>query len=172
MKVPIFLSPDCVEGTRCGFNLFNLPSCFQSHNYSETRQGPAALLGPPLSARRGWDHRSPRTLCSVAEDSLSGQLKDFSLCCDWQTWIKYHPTGLSDWWMAMDYKNVWGKWHFMIGRQDQKGRAFPANPELDNSRDLDSGLCVCVCVCVCVYASAHACVLAWYALFRSGKDRS
>ena len=55
--------------------------------------------------------------------------------------------------MAMDYKNVSGKWRFLIGRQDQKGRAFPANPELDNSRDLDSGLCVCVCVCACVYVS-------------------
>lgn len=42
--------------------------------------------------------------------------------------------------MAMAYKNVLGKWCFTIGRQDQKGRVFPANPELDNSRDLDSGL--------------------------------
>lgn len=43
--------------------------------------------------------------------------------------------------MAIDYKNVLGKWRFMIGGRDPKGRVFPANPELDNSRDLDSVLC-------------------------------
>ena len=121
---------------------------------------------PECKARLGPQILMDSLFCT--EDSLGGQLEDFSLCCDWQTWIKYHPAGLSDWWMAMDYKNVSGKWRFLIGRQDQKGRAFPANPELDNSRDLDSGLCVCVCVHVCMCL----CVLARYALFKFGKDGS
>lgn len=38
--------------------------------------------------------------------------------------------------MTIDYKNVLGKWRFMIGGRDQKGRVFPAPPELDNSKDL------------------------------------
>lgn len=47
--------------------------------------------------------------------------------------------------MMTYHKNVLGKWRFMMGggggRQDPKGRAFPANPELDKT-DLESELCV------------------------------
>lgn len=101
----------------------------------------AAARSRPLSAVCRWDHRSPPTLCSVGRGFSRCPAEGLSLCRDWQTWIKYHPTGLSDWWMTIDYKNVLGKWRFMIGGRDQKGRVFPANPELDNSRDLDSGFC-------------------------------
>lgn len=137
----LILSPDYVAGMHCWFNLFNRPCCFQSHNYSGTRKAAAAARSRPLSAVCRWDHRSPPTLCSEGRGFSRWPAEGLSLCHDWQTWIKYHPTGLSDWWMTIDYKNVLGKWRFMIGGRDQKGRVFPANPELDNSRDLDSGFC-------------------------------
>lgn len=148
MKVPILFSPDHAAEMLCRLNLFNLPCCLQSLNYFETTQGPGseAELAPESSSWLGPDPCG--LFVRSAEDSLGGQLKAFSLCRDWQAWIKYHPTGLSDWWMMTYYKNVLGKWCFMITGQDQKGWAFSANPELDNSRDLDSGLCILFYFCL------------------------
>lgn len=74
----------------------------------------------PLSARRGWDHRSPRTLCSVAEILLMASWRTFLCVVIDRHELNITPLGflIGEW--PWDYNNVWGKWCFMIETRPER----------------------------------------------------